>query len=60
MIAKEKLPALLKVSEVAEILRITKHDAYDLLKEGGIKYIKLSERRTRIPRDEFLSWLERQ
>lgn len=55
---KNKYPELLKMSEVANILRITRQDAYDLLPGmEGFPLLKLSERRMRVPRDAFFKWL---
>ena len=59
IINKDELPEMMKVSEVAAFLRISIREAYDLLPRlEGFPIIKLSERRTRIPRDAFLNWLE--
>lgn len=52
------LPPMLTVGEVGELLRIKRKRLYDSIDNMGIPYIRLSERRIRIPRDGFLSWLE--
>lgn len=57
-INREDLPDLLKVHEAANYLRITKIDMYKIIKEKGFPVIALSERRTRIPKEAFLSWLD--
>lgn len=55
---KDSLPPMLKMTEVANYLRISRQDAYEILpKLDGFPYIKLSERRMRIPRDAFFAWL---
>ena len=58
---KENLPFMLKMTEVANILRMRRQDAYEVLPRlEGFPHIKLSERRMRIPRDAFFAWLEAQ
>lgn len=60
-LTKDALPEMLRMSEVAEFLRLTKHDAYELLpKIEGFPVIRLSERRMRVPKDKFLKWLDSQ
>lgn len=55
---KDSLPPMLKMTEVANYLRISRQDAYGILpKLEGFPYIKFSERRMRIPRDAFFAWL---
>lgn len=58
MLEKTKYPALLKVCEVAEILRVNEQDVYRMFKSEGLPYTKLSPRRTRVWRDELFDWLE--
>ena len=53
-----ELPAMMKVRHVAEYLGIDRRQAYTIIKEMGIPVIKLSERRTRVPRDAFLGWVK--
>jgi excisionase family DNA binding protein len=48
---------MLTVPEMAARLRISRVRAYSLIEEAGIPYVRLSERRIRIPRDLFESWL---
>jgi excisionase family DNA binding protein len=52
------LPAMLKVRQVAEYLGIDRREAYEIIRKQGIPTIKLSERRTRVPRDLFLAWVK--
>lgn len=54
------LPASLKVRDVAGYLGIDRRQAYTVIRELGIPVIKLSERRTRVPREAFLKWVESQ
>ncbi len=49
---------LLKVSQVARMLNVSRQTIYDLIKAGKIKSYKLSERGIRIPEAELFSWLE--
>lgn len=57
---KDNLPFMLKISEVTAILRMRKQDGYDLLKKPGFPFIRISEKRIRVPRDAFFKWLEDQ
>lgn len=58
IVNRDALPDLLKVREAAEYLRVTRIDMYKIVKEEGFPIIALSERRTRIPKEAFLSWLD--
>lgn len=49
----------LKVSEVAEILRIARSRAYELVAEGEIPSIRIG-RSVRVSRGELDRWLEEQ
>lgn len=57
-INESNLPAMLKVRQVAEYLGIDRREAYEIIRKQGIPTIKLSERRTRVPRDLFLAWVK--
>ena len=48
---------LMTVAEIADVLRISAPRAYALIEEVGIPYVRLSERRIRIPRSAFEDWL---
>jgi excisionase family DNA binding protein len=49
----------LKVPEVAEILRIARSRAYELVAEGQIPAVRIG-RSVRVPRDELDRWLAEQ
>lgn len=49
---------LLKVSEVARMLNVSRQTIYDLIHKNKIKYYRLSERGIRIPEAELFSWLD--
>lgn len=49
----------LKVSEMAEVLRIARSRAYELVAEGEIPAIKIG-RSVRVSRKDLDRWLERQ
>jgi len=54
------VPMFLKVPEVAEILQIPKKECYELIKQNkDFPYYRISERRIRIPRDEFFEWMKK-
>jgi excisionase family DNA binding protein len=48
---------LMTVSELAEELHIGRARAYELVADGHVPSIRLSERRIRIPRHAFEAWL---
>ncbi len=57
----EKLPELLKVSEVADYLRISRQHVYrSLLSRPDFPCTKISEKRTRISKEGFIRWLDNQ
>lgn len=60
LIEKENYPSMLKIPEVAKLLRITKANAYALSKQDGFPLLKLSEKRTRVPRDLLFEWLRKE
>jgi len=49
----------LKVPEVAEVLRISRSRAYEMVAEGEIPSVRI-ERSVRVNRKEFDRWLEEQ
>lgn len=60
IINKNELPEMLKVTEFAKLIRVNIPDAYEITKQEGFPLIKLSERRSRIPREALVKWLEKQ
>lgn len=56
-----ELPVMLKATDVAAYLRIRRQDVYQLLlSRPDFPRLKLSEKRTRIPREAFLAWVKEQ
>lgn len=53
----EHLPLFLTVREIADVLRIGKSLAYDMVKRGEIGSVRMG-RVVRVPRDSFLEWLK--
>jgi excisionase family DNA binding protein len=49
---------LLKVSETAKILRVKKSFVYELIEQGKLKAIRLSERRIRVPEEALKEFIE--
>lgn len=54
---KDKLPLVLDVKLVSDILRINKTKAYEIVKQEGFPTYKFG-RRIVIPREPFFDWLE--
>jgi len=59
---KTDYPLVLKVTHVAEILGLTTHAVYELIKRPGfpVMFISGAKGAKRIPRDLFFDWLENQ
>ena len=55
----DREPEFLKVPEVAEMLRIARSRAYDLVANGTIPAVKIG-RSLRVSRKELERWLEEQ
>jgi excisionase family DNA binding protein len=55
----DREPEFLKVPEVAEMLRIARSRAYDLVSNGTIPAVKIG-RSLRVSRKELERWLEEQ
>jgi excisionase family DNA binding protein len=55
-ISIKELPITLRVEEIAEILRVSKSNAYELVRRGVFPSFRIG-RRICIPRDPFLKWL---
>ena len=53
----ERLPLLLKVDEVAELLRVTKRSIYTMVDRGQIPGITKVGGRLRFRRDAIEAWL---
>ncbi len=51
------MPACLNISEVAEIMRISKPTAYALVHREDFPAVKVADRRYIIPKDRFIQWL---
>ena len=52
------LPMLLTVMDVKNILRIGKNSAYELINQKSFPILRISERKIRIPKDEFVKWIK--
>jgi excisionase family DNA binding protein len=47
-------PAFLRVSEVAELLRISRSSAYEYIVDGRLPAVRFSSRQIRVPRSALL------
>ena len=52
----EDLPLVLTVAEVAKILGVGKNTAYDFIRSGAIKSVRVG-RQIRVPKSAFLEFL---
>lgn len=50
---------MLTVEEAAQLLRISRNLAYELVAQGELPHLRLGKRIV-IPRDGLMSWIERQ
>lgn len=52
----DDLPLVLTVSDISEILGIGKNTAYDLVRSGAIKSVRVG-RQIRVPKSAFLEFI---
>ncbi|MED0675825.1 helix-turn-helix domain-containing protein [Aneurinibacillus thermoaerophilus] len=52
-------PMILTAKEIAEILRVSKPTAYELMKRTDFPLLPFEGRIRRVQRDEFFQWLTR-
>src|SRR5579885_1401558 len=55
----DEWPVLLKVSEVAALLRVSRNLVYELIAQGELPVIRLG-RVIRVPRDALERWIDRE
>ena len=55
----DELPLMLSVTDMAEVLGISRAGAYELVKTEGFPSLSVGSRII-IPKDEFISWVKRQ
>lgn len=51
-------PNMLTVAEVAGVLRLSRPRVYELIGQGVIPCVRISQRRIRIPRRAWEAWLQ--
>jgi excisionase family DNA binding protein len=54
----ENMPTLLTVSEMAQVLRIGRNSAYELVYQKNFPILKLGQKNIRIPKGELLQWIK--
>jgi predicted DNA-binding transcriptional regulator AlpA len=52
-------PMILSAVEVAEILKVSKPTAYQIMEQPGFPLVKMNNRCKRVVRDAFFNWLMR-
>ena len=55
----DELPLMLSVTDMAEVLGISRAGAYELVKTEGFPSFSVGSRII-IPKDEFIAWVKRQ
>ena len=55
----DELPLMLSVTDVAEVLGISRAGAYELVKTEGFPAFSIGSRII-IPKEEFIAWIKRQ
>ena len=55
----EELPLMLSVTDMAEVLGISRAGAYELVRTDGFRAVKIGTR-ILIPKDDLISWIKRQ
>ncbi|MBV4445338.1 helix-turn-helix domain-containing protein [Clostridium tyrobutyricum] len=54
----KNLPIMMTVKDIKDVLKIGTNSAYDLIHQKKFPILKLSERKFRIPKDEFVKWVK--
>ena len=60
MIDLSHYPDVLKAEDVATVLRISRHTAYELMHSRGFPTLRIGEKRMMVPKDKFVEWLDHQ
>ncbi len=55
----EQLPLALSAEEVAQVLGISRANAYALMHSKGFPTLKIGKRMT-VPKDKLIEWMEKQ
>ena len=53
-----ELHTLLTVTEMAQILRIGKNAAYEIIYEKDFPVLRLGPKKIRVPKEELLKWIK--
>lgn len=53
-----ELPTLLTVKEMAEVLRIGRNAAYEIIYEKSFPVLRLGPKKIRIPKYELIQWVK--
>ncbi len=53
----DDLPVILSISQISEIMGLSRAGAYNLAKTKGFPAIRVGEKRLCIPKDKFIEWL---
>lgn len=54
----QELPTLLTVMEMANVLRIGRNTAYEIIYQKNFPILKLGNKKIRIPKDELIKWIQ--
>ena len=54
----DNMPVLLTVIEMAQVLRIGRNSAYELVYQKNFPILKLGPKKIRIPKGELLAWIK--
>lgn len=51
-------PDILRAEDIAEILRISRQSAYELLNSDGFPTLKVGKKRIMVPKEKFVAWID--
>lgn len=51
-------PDILRADDIANILRISRQSAYELLRSDGFPTLKVGKKRIMVPKEKFLAWID--
>lgn len=52
------MPMLLKVTEMAKVLRIGRNAAYEIIYQKNFPILKLGPKKIRVPKQELFDWIK--
>ena len=56
---QDQLPMFLKIDDLKKLLRTSRNGVHEIInKNPDFPILRISEKRIRVPRDQFFTWME--